>query len=132
MTPEEMIAARRSAGGMLRLLDINSFHVDEQGRAVARLAVTPEILNPQGVAHGGAIFTLCDSVAGAQAALKNPRPVTQEGSIHYYRPALEGTVLTATATERKGGRTIAVIMVEVRDDRDTHIADATFSMFYKQ
>ncbi len=132
MTLEGITAARSWAVGLLRHLNIQNFEVNEHGQVTATMPVTKEILNPQGVAHGGAVFALCDSAAGAQAAQSKHNLVTQEGSIHYFRPAMPDTMLTATASLRNGGKTVAVVMVEVTDDQGRHIADATFSMFYKE
>ncbi len=132
MTFEELDALHHETGGLYRLLGMQSARLDEQGRVAVSMAITKNLLNPHGIAHGGAIFALCDSAAGAHAALHNRLPVTLEGSIHFYRPALPDTLLTATAFERKKGKTVSVIMVEVRDDQGRHIADTTFSMFYKE
>ena len=132
MTLEELAALRHEAGGLHRLLGMQSVRLDEQGRVAVSMAITKDLLNPHGIAHGGAVFALCDSAAGAHAALHNRMPVTLEGSIHYYRPALPDTLLTATAFERKNGSTVSVVMVEVWDDQGRHIADTTFSMFYRE
>lgn len=131
MTLEELAALRKKAGGMHTLLGMQDARLDEQGRVCVSMRVTKDLLNPHGIAHGGAIFSLCDSAAGAHASLKKTLPVTSEGSIHYYRPAMPDTLLTATAIERKDGKTISVVLVETRDDEGRHIADAVFSMFYQ-
>ena len=131
MTFEELDALGHETGGLHNLLSMRSILLDEQGRISLSMAITKDHLNPHGIAHGGAVFALCDSAAGAHAALNNRLPVTLEGSIHFYRPALPDTLLTAIAFERKKGKTVSVIMVEVRDDQGRHIADTTFSMFYK-
>ena len=132
MTFEELNALGHESAGLHRLLGMQQVRMDSEGRVTLSMAVTKDHLNPHGIAHGGAVFALCDSAAGAHAAMNNRLPVTLEGSIHYYRPALPDTLLTATAFERKGGNAVSVIMVEVRDDQGRHIADTTFSMFYKE
>lgn len=127
----ELAALHHETGGLHELLGMRPAQLDEQGRITVSMAITKDLLNPHGIAHGGAVFALCDSAAGAHAALKDRLPVTLEGSIHFYRPALPDTLLTATAIERKNGKTVSVIMVEVRDDRGRHVADTAFSMFYR-
>ena len=102
----------------------------EDGGATVELDLTPELLNPLGMAHGGTIFTLCDIAAGSAAASQGTVAVTLDSTIHYYRPGRCGKKLTAVAYERKRGRKVSVYMVEVHDDEGKHIADATFTMFY--
>ena len=41
---------------------------DENVQAAFEVDLTPELLNPLGMAHGGTIFTLCDIAAGSAAA----------------------------------------------------------------
>lgn len=120
---------RQEAAGLNKLMHMHVLSLDEHGASV-ELELTPELLNPLGMAHGGTIFTLCDIAAGSAAAASGRVAVTLDSTIHYYRPGKAGLVLTATASERKHGRTTAVYLVEVKDERGWHIADATFTMFY--
>ena len=111
MTIEEILKLRQEAGGLNKLMHMHVVTLDKDGGATVELDLTPELLNPLGMAHGGTIFTLCDIAAGSA-------------------PGRRGKKLTAVAYERKRGRKVSVYMVEVHDDEGKHIADATFTMFY--
>ena len=87
-------------------------------------------LNTQGTVHGGIIFTLCDQAVGAYIVYKKMKGVGMDGSIHYYRPANKGDILTATAYERKSGKKIGVYFVELRDQNEKLIADCLFTAMY--
>ena len=130
MTIEEILKLRQEAGGLNKLMHMHVVTLDKDGGATVELDLTPELLNPLGMAHGGTIFTLCDIAAGSAAASQGTVAVTLDSTIHYYRPGRCGKKLTAVAYERKRGRKVSVYLVEGHDDEGKHIADATFTMFY--
>lgn len=86
----------------------------------------------QGRYCGGAIFALCDIAMGSYFTLQKMRPVTLNSTIHFYRPGQLGSVLTAVVNKRKDGRTTSVYLVEVCDDQEKHVADATFTMYHTE
>lgn len=130
MTIEEIFNLRQGAGGLHNLLDMHIVNIDSQGRFTLDLTVTDQLLNPHGTAHGGTLFALCDAAVGTYIAFQKKWAVTLESTIHFYRPSLPGAILTAVVNERKSGRTISIFLVEVFDDKESHIADATFTMYY--
>lgn len=87
-------------------------------------------MNLQGTVHGGILYTLCDQAAGAYIAYKKRKAVGTDGSIHYYRPARKGDILTATAYERKSGRTTGVFFVELKNQEQKLLADGMFTAMY--
>ena len=127
---ERILKLRQEAAGLNQTLHMHVVTLDKDGGATAELKLTPDVLNPLGMAHGGTIFSLCDIAAGSAAASHGVIAVTLDSTINFYRPGLPGTTLTANAYERKRGRTTAVYMVEVFDENQRHIADATFTMYY--
>lgn len=129
MTTQEILKWRQQASGLNRLMNMRITELSES-RAVVELSLTPELLNPLGMAHGGTIYSLCDVAAGTAAASRGRVAVTLNSSTNYLRPGGPGRTLRAVATERKTGRRTGVYLVEVFDDKDTHIADATFTMYY--
>ena len=68
MTIEEILKLRQEAGGLNKLMHMHVVTLDKDGGATVELDLTPELLNPLGMAHGGTIFTLCDIAAGSAAA----------------------------------------------------------------
>lgn len=87
------------------------------------------MLNPFGNIHGGVIFTLCDNAAGSYMANLGRYSVTMHSDLSFYRPAHLGDLLTARVDARKIGKTVSVLLVELRDQNGTRIADGTFQMF---
>lgn len=100
-----------------------------EGYAEVLLPASPNILNPLGNVHGGAIYTLCDVAAGTAAASRGLVAVTLSANINYLRPGHAGEPLTAATREIKHGRQTAVYEVEVHQG-DRLIASAQFNMFY--
>lgn len=132
LTIESIFNLRRGTGGLHNLLDVHDVHLDEKGRVTVSLNVSDQVLNPHGTTHGGTIFALCDMAVGSYFALQNRKPVTLDSTIHFYRPGLLGNVLTAVVNKRKDGRSTSVFLVEVYDDKEKHVADATFAMYHTE
>jgi acyl-CoA thioesterase len=67
----------------------------------ARLAMTllPEMINGHQTAHGGVIFTLCDSAFAFACNSRNVPSVAQHCSISYITPGREGERLVAECRE---------------------------------
>ncbi len=92
----------------------------------------PELLNPNGIAHGGLIATLTD-VASGSLALQLDRCereiCTQSCNIHYLRPGT-GKVLTARAhLIRKGGR-VCVVQADCFNDSGVLVATSIYEIAY--
>ena len=120
----------RSVGSLGDTLGIVS-ELQERGRSRMRLAVDPAWHNPNGVLHGGVIYTMIDYSMGG--AIQNSLPAgehcaTIEVKVNYLAPVREGT-LTVETEVVKLGRNIAFTESKVRDDQDRLVATASGSMF---
>ena len=102
----------------------------EDGSVAVPMRVTHDLLNSHGTAQGGALAALCDIAGAAYMRILVGDEVTMDSTMQFYRPAGEGTVLTARVTPRKIGRTICVLTCEVTDSEGTRIADST-QTFYR-
>lgn len=100
----------------------------EPGRARGELVVGPDSINPHGNVHDGALATLADVVAGSCACSKGGSCVTSGSTLEFLRPA-DGTKITCVATPKKLGRSLAVVQVELTNDRDVVVATGTFTFF---
>lgn len=95
-------------------------HVDE-AEAHAHVPVSPRIMQPYGIVHGGVYALVAESIC----SLATDRAVRDEGltamgmSNHatYLRPISAGTI-HAHATRRHRGRTTWIWDVEVSDDAE--------------
>ncbi|MBP8640868.1 MAG: PaaI family thioesterase [Oscillospiraceae bacterium] len=97
--------------------------------ASCKVELTPEVMNSQGIAHGGIVFAILDVAAGYAAAFVDRRLVTQAANISFLRPAV-GEHLVAKAEPIKVGKTISVVEAKAFDDQDRLVAYATFTVFY--
>lgn len=81
------------------------------GICAAALDVRPELLNPNGVVHGGALFSMADTVMGA-ALFTTLEPgencATIEIKIHFLQPVTKGRIRCSTRVVHRGRR-IAVL-----------------------
>lgn len=105
------------------------FTVVEEGYCECEVELTKNGLNPQGVAHGSLLFALCDGVTGMAAATTGRSMLTQSASIHYLRPCAAGK-LTAKSRVIKNGRSTALCVGEVYDERGRLLVTSEFEIFY--
>lgn len=95
-----------------RALGIDIVEMDD-GMAVLTMTVTEEMLNGHQTCHGGQLFSLADT-AFAYACNSQGLPAVAAGcTIDFFRPALAGERLTATARVRHQGRQTGVYDIEI-------------------
>lgn len=116
------------APGFNRLNGIR-FTVVEEGYCECEVEMTPDSLNPQGVAHGSLLFALCDCVTGMATASTGRGMLTQCASIHFLRPGVGGR-LTAKSRMVKNGRRTALCIGEVFDEAGKLLVTSEFEVFY--
>jgi len=115
--------------GSRSFLESLGVRADDQGRLVLELG--PDHLRTLGIAHGGVIATLLDSVMGWAASKASPADhyvVTAQLNVHFIRPGREGETLLASAELRHRGSKTAVAQGEVRTEAGHLVAtgSATF------
>ncbi len=98
------------------------------GRAVGRLLVGPDSINPYGNVHGGALTTLADTVGGCCACSLGGNCVTAGCTMEYLRPA-RGRTIFCEATPKKLGRSLSVVQVTLTDEKNVVVATGTFTFF---
>lgn len=102
-----------------------------EGFAKLRLPVRPEILQPWGTVHGGAMATLLDVTGGVGSHLSYPRGtrlVTVEMKINYIAPLGEGALVAQSEMLHRGRRTTVwkVQAVDEAEGRLRAIATMTY------
>lgn len=100
-----------------------------EGRAAYALEVAAEMLNPHGVLHGGAIYTMVDYSMGAATMSLLPAGeicATIEIKISYVQAVREGTLRTETAVLKRGG-SVVFLESRVTDGAGALVAAATGS-----
>ncbi len=104
----------------------------EFGKTTGHCVLKPELLNPYGYVHGGAIDTIMDTLGGmtASGAADPPRyVVTRSVEAHYLRPVL-GRVMRGEARVVKAGKQTCLIRAEVFDEEDRLCAEGLLEFFY--
>ncbi len=106
--------------GFSGLIGIEHLSHDPDG-ARARFEVTPQVLQPYGIVHGGALAAIAESLCSAAtyAAIKDDGMVAmgQSNQASFLRPITAGHV-NAVATARHRGRSTWVWDCEISDDDD--------------
>jgi uncharacterized protein (TIGR00369 family) len=110
------------------LLNMRPTRVDH-GLAVFECTPDESVYNPIGLAHGGLVCTLADSVAGCavHTTLEPGAGYTSiDITVNYLRPVtLASGTLVATGRVTKPGRRVALATAEVTDGAGRPVATAT-------
>lgn len=89
----------------------------EPGHAIARLKVSEDVLNPNGMVHGGVLFTMVDTAMG-----KATMALLEEGQLcasieiqmRFLRPVSAGQLEADTTVVRRG-RNVVHLESQIRD-----------------
>lgn len=98
----------------------------DHGEAV--LTIGPDSLNPYGLLHGGAYYTMADCAGGTACRTDGRNYVTLHGGLNFIRSARSGTV-TARAVIRHRGHSTCQADVEITDEHGTLLATGNFTFF---
>ena len=102
----------RESNGFIRHNGIRIVSVDEE-KSVLEAAVTDASRNVWGGVHGGFLYAMADTAAGAFARIKYAqRNVTLSATISYLRPTTHSKSLTAVGREVKVGGHIGFFEVD--------------------
>ena len=93
--------------------------------------ITDNSRNVWGSVHGGFLYTMADTAAGAFARIKyGRRNVTLNGSMNYLRPTTHSKTLTAVGREIKVGGHVGFFEVNITDDTGALVACAQMNMYF--
>ena len=99
------------------------------GHSLCELDVTPHLMNPTGVLHGGITYSLADTGMGVaiyKSLEKGQRCATIEIKITYLIPVVSGRLICETQLIQRGRR-FAFVESEIRNgDRIVAKASGTF------
>ncbi len=101
------------------------------GFANLRMEIDPVWHNPNGVLHGGVIYTMVDYSMGSAVQPNLPEGqycTTIEAKINYLSAVREGTLAVKTEVVKQG-RNIAFTESKVTDDKGKLVATGSGSMF---
>ena len=127
---EAIEAGEPVLGALGDLLGIER-EAEEPGRTRMRMTVDPTWHNPNGVLHGGVIYTMVDySMGGAvqRSLSEGEHCATIEVKVNYLAPVREGTLVVETMVVKQG-RNIAFTESKVTDETGRLVATGSGSMF---
>ena len=103
-----------------KMLGITFLEIGE-GTASAEMPVTANHLNGAGTAHGGAIFSLADTVFAAASNSRDGLAMAINVSISFFK-AVRGGTITAVAEEISLHNKLATYLIKIYDETSTVIA----------
>ena len=98
------------------------------GGAEGEVRLTAQHLNPLGIVHGGAMYTMADCAAGIVVNTDGRRHVTQGSSMHYLKNRTEG-VIRASGRVVHRGKATSLVHVEITDETGALLASGEFTFF---
>lgn len=112
-------------------MNYNHIHLKEisQDHVVTELTVVKESLNPYGIVHGGAFYTMGDCAAGIAARSDGRRYVTLSSSFNFLRGGQPGDTLQAAGIVRHRGRTTCLVDVAIHDTQGRLLASGSYTFF---
>ena len=114
-----------SAGEEINVIEL------KDGHGVLRTVLSDASGNPYGFAHGGAVYTICDTLAGATALSLEAITVTLDSSIHYLKAVKLHEELSFISHCIHNGSSTKIIDVDVYNEKEDHLVSARFTMFVK-
>jgi len=103
-----------------KMLGIKFLSIGE-GTATAEMIVTKDHLNGAAIAHGGAIFSLGDTVFGAASNSRGGLALAINVTVSFFKAVPDGK-LTAIAEEISVHKKLATYIIKIYDESSTIIA----------
>ncbi len=101
----------------------------EDGICTGHLDVRSELLNPMKIVHGGAIYSLADTVASTAAFTSGFMTVTVTGNMDFIRPAIAKRLVCHAKTV-KAGNSLIRVSCSVFNEKEEELGKGYF-MFFK-
>ena len=114
----KIIESRNERNHFAKLLGIKTTLVRE-GYAEGYMEFRKELTNPIGSIHGGALYSLIDTVGGSAAISHGTSCTTSTITVQYLRAARSEGTLRCVARELKAGKRIISVQAEVYDEDGT-------------
>lgn len=129
MNNEERLEFARNRMKPVICLDQVEILACEPGLARMRAPVTEHAKNAYGNAHGGWLYTLCDSCSGLAASAGGDVYVTLQASMNYLAAGHPGDLLTVEAVSEHSGRRTCVNRVTITNQDGKLLATASYTMY---
>jgi acyl-CoA thioesterase len=127
-TPEAIVAEMMDRDAYSNWMGIAVQSISP-GSCVLSCAVTDQMLNGFGIAHGGITYALSDSALAFASNSHGRQCVSIETSIAHIKAVQPNDTLTATCSEIQQGKTIARYVVEVVNQHNELVARFNGTVF---
>lgn len=124
----EILNSRCERTGWRKLCGIKVAKL-EGGKLTLSMLITEELSNVHGIAHGGALSGLLDTVMGLSCMLKGKKVVTMNLNLNFIKGPKIGTTVYATADISHIGRTSIITDAECFDEKGTLYAKANGTFY---
>lgn len=125
---KELLYERCQETGWRKLCGIEVASL-ENNKLILSMKVTPEVSNRHGIAHGGALSGLLDTVMGLSCIIRGKNVVTVNLNVNFIRGAKIGTTVFASAVLEHIGSSTIVTEAKCVDDKGTLYAKATGTFY---
>lgn len=112
----------------MKMLNMELVSVDV-GYAKGRMKLDDTLHNPYGGAHGGALYSLADTICGIAACTYGVFVCTVSGTMNYLLPGVNTEYIYCEAKVVRQGKTLAVYDMELTDDNGKVLDTGTFTYF---
>ena len=100
----------------------------DEDHCLCHVELRPEQKNPNGLAHGGLLFTIVDAAASTLARADGRNYSTLDADVHYMRNVKEGLLIGEASIIRRG-RTSVLVEAKVLSEEGRELVRATVTMF---
>ncbi|MCD8020100.1 MAG: PaaI family thioesterase [Clostridiales bacterium] len=100
-----------------------------RGRLCCKVYAGGHLRNLYGNIHGGALYTIADTIAGIVVDTCGYLGTTVQGEIQYLKAAKDTSYVICEAETVKEGKNIFVISARIYDERGLLLDTATFTYF---
>ncbi len=114
--------------GFVRLLGIRLLEL-EKDHAKGSMPFDEKYCNPYGSFHGGALYSLGDTIAGALADYAGCDVSTVEGSMHFLESGKDTAYVYCLANVRRSGKHLITVDINITDDNDKLLDCGTYTFF---
>lgn len=101
----------------------------ENDKLILSMEITPQVSNRHGIAHGGALSGLLDTVMGLTCIIFGKNVVTSNLNVNFIRGPRIGTTVYASAEILHSGTSVMVTEAKCYDEKGTLYASATGSFY---
>lgn len=121
ITPKDVVDRMMAKDAFSRWMGVEVLEVAE-GYSRIRMTVRQEMMNGFGIAHGGILFGLADSVFAFACNSRNNLSLAMDNSMNFLKPASTGDILTAEAKELHNGHSTGLYYITVTNQDNNIIA----------